>query len=122
MATGEDAYQHEGGNLNNDWAHWEAREPSPIESGEPLRRRGRFLQPLQSDFGLAARDGQNAHRIGSNGAGWSRRRDATTRVPSCINGEMIDAMRKRGFVVFLNLWHFTLPLWAADGGDGKARM
>ena len=21
-ATGEDAYQHEGGNLNNDWARW----------------------------------------------------------------------------------------------------
>ena len=33
-ATGEDAYQHEGGNLNNDWAEWEASVPSPIENGD----------------------------------------------------------------------------------------
>ncbi|HPI15454.1 MAG TPA: hypothetical protein PL135_12660, partial [Spirochaetota bacterium] len=33
-ATGEDACQHEGWSLNNDWARWEAQEPPPIESGE----------------------------------------------------------------------------------------
>ncbi|HPI14707.1 MAG TPA: hypothetical protein PL135_08835 [Spirochaetota bacterium] len=30
--------------------------------------------------------------------------------------KMIDAMRRRGFTVFLSLWHFTLPLCAADEG------
>ena len=113
-ATGEDAYQHEGGNLNNDWARWEAREPSPIESGERCGIAVDFYNRYESDFDLAARDGQNAHRIGIE---WSRVEPEKGRYDEEAferYGAMIDAMRKRGFVVFLNLWHFTLPLWAAD--------
>ena len=40
-----------------------------------------FYNRYESDFYLAARDGQNAYRFGIE---WSRRRDATTRAPSCI--------------------------------------
>jgi beta-glucosidase len=119
-ATGEDAYQHEGGNLNNDWARWEAREPSPIESGERCGIAVDFYNRYESDFDLAARDGQNAHRIGIE---WSRVEPEKGRYDEEAferYGAMIDAMRKRGFVVFLNLWHFTLPLWAADEGGWES--
>ncbi|HNU91933.1 MAG TPA: family 1 glycosylhydrolase [Spirochaetota bacterium] len=80
-ATGEDACQHEGWSLNNDWARWEAQEPPPIESGERCGIAADFYNRYESDFYLAARDGQNAYRFGIE---WSRRRDATTRAPSCI--------------------------------------
>ncbi|HSV96945.1 MAG TPA: glycoside hydrolase family 1 protein [Spirochaetota bacterium] len=119
-ATGEDAYQHEGGNLANDWARWEAQEPSPIENGDRCGIAADFYNRYESDFDLAARDGQNAHRIGIE---WSRLEPEKGRYDEEAfrrYDAMIDAMRRRGFTVFLNLWHFTLPLWAADEGGWES--
>ncbi|MCU0845402.1 MAG: family 1 glycosylhydrolase [Spirochaetes bacterium] len=119
-ATGEDAYQHEGGNLNNDWARWEAQDPSPIENGDRCGNAVDFYNRYESDFDLAARDGQNAHRVGIE---WSRVEPEKGRYDEDAfrrYGAIIDAMRRRGFVVFLNLWHFTLPLWAADEGGWES--
>ena len=115
-STGEDAYQHEGGNLNNDWARWESQKPSPIENGDVCGRCVDFYNRYEGDFDLAKRDGQNAHRIGIE---WSRAEphmgvydeDAWEHYE-----DMLVSLKNRGFTVFFNVWHFTLPLWAADLG------
>lgn len=119
-ATGEDAYQHEGGNLNNDWARWESMNPSPIENGDTCGRSVDFFNRYESDFELARRDGQNAHRIGIE---WSRveplqgmyDKEAWKHYES-----MLSSLRQKGFTVFLNIWHFTLPLWAVDLGGWES--
>ena len=115
-ATGEDAYQHEGGNLNNDWARWEAQKPSPIENGDVCGRSVDFYNRYESDFELAKRDGQNAHRIGIE---WSRVESTlgTYNEEAWRHYEaMLVSLKDKGFTVFFNIWHFTLPLWAVDMG------
>lgn len=115
-ATGEDAYQHEGGNFNNDWARWEQQKPSPIESGEICGPAADFYNRYTEDFDLAVRDGQNAHRIGIE---WSR----VEPQPGIYDEaawqhyeHMLAALKEKGLTVFFNIWHFTLPLWAVDTG------
>jgi len=115
-ATGEDAYQHEGGNFNNDWARWEATSPSPIDNGDRCGRSVDFYNRHEEDFLLSKRDGHNAHRIGVE---WSRLEPAEgvyDEQAFAHYGKMLASMKEKGFAVFLNLWHFTLPLWAADLG------
>lgn len=115
-ATGEDAYQHEGGNLNNDWARWELLNPSPIENGDVCGRSVDFYNRYEGDFELAQRDGQNAHRIGIE---WSRLepQQGIYDLNAWQHYEvMLGSLKRKGFTVFLNIWHFTLPLWAAEMG------
>lgn len=114
--SGEDAYQHEGGNLNNDWARWEAGKPSPIENGDICGRSVDFFNRYEDDFELAKRDGQNMHRIGIE---WSRVEPqmGVYDVAAWDHYEaMLVSLKNRGFMVFFNIWHFTLPLWAVDMG------
>jgi len=118
--TGEDAYQHEGGNLNNDWARWELQKPSPIENGYVCGRSVDFYNRYESDFDLAKRDGQNAHRIGIE---WSRVEPqmGVYDVEAWKHYEaMLISLKDKGFTVFFNLWHFTLPLWAVDMGGWES--
>ncbi|MBN1531446.1 MAG: glycoside hydrolase family 1 protein [Spirochaetes bacterium] len=115
-ATGEDAYQHEGGNLNNDWARWESQEPSPIKNGDRCGRAADFYNRYREDFDRSLGDRLMGHRIGVE---WSRLEPSRGRYDEKAwrhYEAMLRAMRKRNFTVFLNLWHFTLPLWAADSG------
>ncbi len=115
-ASGEDAYQHEGGNSNADWYKWELSEPRPFKDGSVSGICADFWNRWEEDFTQAADDGHNSHRIGIE---WSRvepeegvwDEEAWTRY-----SKMIDSMRSKGFVVFVNLWHFTLPAWAAARG------
>ncbi len=119
-STGEDAYQHEGGNLNNDWARWEAQSPSPIDNGDRCGRAVDFYNRYMHDFELAARDHQNAHRIGIE---WSRvepRMGEYDEKAWRRYEEMLRSMKKRGFVSFFNIWHFTLPLWAVELGGWES--
>ncbi len=115
-ATGEDAYQHEGGNLNNDWARWEQQSPSPIENGDQCGQCIDFYNRYEEDFKLAQADHQNAHRIGLE---WSRIESEEGHYDENVLNhyeEMLRSLKDKNFTVFLNLWHFTLPLWAADKG------
>lgn len=121
-STGEDAYQHEGGNLNNNWARWEREDPSPIENGDVCNQAADFYNRYKEDMDLARGDFQNAHRIGIE---WSRVEPA----PGSYNeeawnhyGDMLRYMREKGFSTLLNLWHFTLPLWAADAGGWDSEL
>ncbi len=115
-ATGEDAYQHEGGNHNNDWARWEAQTPSPIQDGRTCGTSIDFYHRYEGDFRRAEGDFQNAHRIGVE---WSRLEPEKGSYDENAfehYEDMLSSMKSLGFTVFLNLWHFTLPLWAADRG------
>ncbi len=119
-ATGEDAYQHEGGNLNNDWARWESQIPSPVEGGYTCGRSVDFYNRYEDDFSLAKLDGQNAHRIGIE---WSRVEPSEGSYDEEAFRHykvMLASMKRRGFTVFFNIWHFTLPLWAADIGGWES--
>ncbi len=115
-ATGEDAYQHEGGNLGNDWAEWEARSPSPIANSDRCGIAADFYNRFEEDFNRALSDGQNAHRIGIE---WSRAEpgEGHYSVEAWDRYElMLRSLKEKGFTVFFNLWHFTLPLWASKKG------
>ncbi len=115
-STGEDPYQHEGGNTNTDWHRWEQQIPSPIANGDTCGACIDFYNRYEEDFSLAKADGQNAHRIGIE---WSR----VEPEPGIYDeeawehyGQMLQSLQDKGFTIFLNLWHFTLPVWASDMG------
>ncbi len=115
-STGEDPYQHEGNNYNNDWYLWEQQLPSPIKNGDRCGRCIDFYNRYEEDFRNAARDGQNAHRIGIE---WSRLEPEPGRWDENAFSryrDMLRSMREKGLTVFLNLWHFTLPVWASERG------
>lgn len=114
--TGEDAYQHEGGNDRADWYAWERTEPRPFADGSVAGRCVDFWNRYEEDFARAAADGQNFHRIGIE---WSR----VEPEPGVYDEAAFDhyrnmllSLRAKGMKVAVNLWHFTLPGWAARAG------
>lgn len=115
--TGEDAYQHEGQSTNNDWHRWVHSEPSPIARGARHGRGTNFWELWREDFQAAADDHHNAHRFGVE---WSRLEPQEGVYDEAMWARYAEMVRvakeEHGFTVFLNLWHFSLPLWAADQG------
>ena len=95
---------------------WESQKPSPIENGYVSGRSVDFYNRYEADFELAKRDGQNAHRIGIE---WSRVEPQMGVYDEEVwkhYEAMLVSLKRKGFTVFFNLWHFTLPLWAVDMG------
>lgn len=114
--TGEDAYQHEGGNRNNDWARMEESPDTPVPGGERNEMAADFFRRYEEDFDVVQRDGHQAHRIGVE---WSRiepERGRYDEAALATYQAMLESLRRRGLQTFFNIWHFTLPLWAADDG------
>lgn len=116
--SGEDPYQHEGSNEHCDWHRWQHEaEESPIDSGERLGVGTDFWRRWREDLQRAKDDHHNCHRVGIE---WSRiepRKGEWDEEAIAEYGEMLRTMKEEhGFTTFLNLWHFTLPCWAADEG------
>jgi beta-glucosidase len=114
--SGEDPYQHEGHNENTDWHRWQHEGPSPIDNSERLTSGTDFWNKWPEDLQRAKDDHHNAHRIGVE---WSRiepRKGEWDDEAIAKYRDMLRTMKEHGFVTMLNLWHFTLPLWAADEG------
>ncbi|OGQ17126.1 MAG: hypothetical protein A2138_23695 [Deltaproteobacteria bacterium RBG_16_71_12] len=115
--AGEDAYQHEGSSFNNDWSRWERSSPAPIDRGAVQERGTDFWNRWGEDLALAAGDHHNAHRIGLE---WSRIEPSPGVYDEQALHRYRDMLRtmkeQHRFTTFVNLWHFTLPLWAADDG------
>lgn len=112
--SGEDAYQHEGGNDRADWWAWERSEPRPFRDGSTSGRCADFWNRWEEDLGRAAADGHNSHRIGLE---WSRLEPEPGRWDEEAwerYRAMLLKMRELGLTSFVNLWHFTLPAWASD--------
>jgi len=118
--TGEDAYQHEGGNDNADWYAWERSEPRPFRDGSTAGRCVDFWNRWEEDLARAANDGQNFHRIGIE---WSRVEPEPGRYDEEAFERyraMLEFQKARGMTTAVNLWHFTLPAWAAKAGGWEA--
>lgn len=114
--SGEDAYQHEGGNIHSDWYEWEKSEPRPFKDGSVSGDCSDFYRRYEFDFGLAQKDGHNSHRIGIE---WGRVEPEEGQYDEEVFNhylKMLSSLKEKGFTVFLNLWHFTLPAWAAAKG------
>lgn len=138
------AHQVEGGN-HNDWADWE-----PINAGQAVQKanspdyvqgKRRGLPPeafeassyisgqsvdhfnrYDEDLALAQQIGLTAYRFSVE---WSR----VEPEPGVYNNaaiqhyrEMAVACRKYGLEPFVTLWHFSLPVWAANENGWMSEM
>ena len=95
--TGEDAYQHEGGNYNNDWYRWECLDPSPVPGGDRLGTGPDFYNRYEEDFDRASSSGQRIHRIGVE---WSRIEPEDGKADLGViehYRNMLAALKDRGF-------------------------
>lgn len=137
------SHQVEGGNYNQ-WTVWElehaqqlartarkrigtvpvweeiknqAEDPNNYVSGKGVDHYGRFKE----DFDIASRLNLNALRFCIE---WSRiepRPGEWNEEALQHYREYIAELKKRGMEPFLNLWHWTLPVWFADMGGFEKR-
>ena len=109
------SYQVEGGNRNNDWRQWEQLS-GKIADGSHCGLASNHYNLYQRDFDIAKEIGHNAHRFSLE---WSRIEPKQGE----WNEEAIDhyrrvlsALKQRGIIPIVTLFHFTLPIWAAKMG------
>lgn len=104
------AYQSEGGGVPNDWerAVREGRFPSNPGNG--------FLERAEGDFARVAGLGFGHYRLSVE---WSRVEPERGRFDEAALDRyraICDAARAAGLVPWVNLFHFTQPVWLADRG------
>ena len=107
------AYQIEGGNEHADWWEWEQAGHVAEKSGRATDSWNRW--PL--DLDLAASLGLGVYRISVE---WSRVEPEPGRFDVSAIGryvEMVRSIRERGMQCMVVLWHFTNPVWLAQGGE-----
>lgn len=113
------AHQVEGNN-HNDWSEWEklGLVKNKEQSGLATNHYHRFRE----DFALAKQLGHNAHRLSIE---WSRIEPK----PGVFDHEAIEhyrqvlqELRRLGLESVVTLWHFTLPIWAAQNGGWTNRQ
>lgn len=105
------AHQVEGDNINSDWWYWEKQGKLP-ESGLAADHYHKF----DNDFGLAQQIGLNAFRISIE---WARiepseNRFETREVEHYL--KVLQSLKEHNLTRMVTLWHFTLPMWAAEKG------
>jgi beta-glucosidase len=105
------SYQVEGGIENTDWAEAARSGKVPV-CGVACDHYNRF----EEDFNLAKELGHTAHRLSVE---WARIEPEEGK----YNHEAIEhyrhvlsALKERGLIPFITLWHFTLPLWFTEKG------
>jgi beta-glucosidase len=137
------SHQVEGGNVNQ-WSEWElanakvlaqtahqtlnwipkwdiikpqAEDPNNYVSGRGVEHYRRYKE----DFDIAKKLNLNAFRFGIE---WSRIEPEEGK----WNDEAVEhykeyilELRKRGIEPFLNIWHWTMPVWFTDKGGFKHR-
>ncbi len=108
------AYQMEGGN-NNDWTGWE-KAPGHIKDGSVCGLAANHYNLYQTDFELASRLNHNAHRLSLE---WSRiePKEGQWNLKEVAHyREVLSALKSRGIKTFVNLHHFTNPIWVSNQG------
>lgn len=106
------AYQIEGNNKNCDWYVWE-KERNYERCGIACD----FWNRFREDVGIISSLGINAHRVGIE---WSRVEPEKNKMDYGAlerYREILKAHKDRGIKVFLNLHHFTLPIWVYKSGS-----
>lgn len=105
------SYQVEGGIENTDWAQ-AAREGRVPECGRAADHYSRY----EEDFDIAKELGHNAHRFSIEWARIEPEEGKFDHEEIEHYRQVLQALHERGITPFITLWHFTLPLWFAEGG------
>ena len=108
--------------LSNQVPDWDsikkqAENPDNYVSGEGVDHYNRYTE----DFGLAKKLNLNALRFGVEWARIEPEEGQWNEEAIQHYHDYIDQLRKQGIEPFLNIWHWTMPLWFSDkGGFEKA--
>lgn len=110
------SFQVEGGIDNNDWtmAAYESRVPVCGEACDHYHR-------YEADFDLAKGLGHTAHRFSVE---WSRIEPVEGKFDMKEIEHyrtVLKALRTRGIMPIVTLWHFTLPVWFAERGGFETK-
>ena len=109
------AYQVEGANTNNDWWLWEQHE-GKIADGSRCGLSCNHYHLYQGDFDIAKELGHNAHRFSLE---WSRiepKRGQWNEEAIDHYRKVLSALKQRGIIPIVTLFHFTFPIWVAKMG------
>jgi beta-glucosidase len=110
------AHQVEGGNRWNDWWEWEQK-PGRVSGNERSDRTCDHYHRFEQDFDIAKENFMNAHRLSIE---WSRiepRENEFDERAISHYRRVLSALRERGQVSMVTLFHFSIPAWfAAKGG------
>ena len=109
------AHQVEGDNRLNDWWRFEHL-PGKIAHGDVSGEACRHYELFDEDFGLAAADGHNAHRLSIE---WSRIEPEAGRIDGrevVHYHQVFASLARHRLLPLVTLHHFTNPLWIADQG------
>ncbi len=105
------SYQVEGGIENTDWAE-AARQGEVHACGRACDHYNRY----EADFDLAKSLGHTAHRFSIE---WARIEPFEGKFDQQEiehYRQVLGALKARGIVPFVTLWHFTQPLWFSTSG------
>lgn len=112
------SHQIEGGNVHNDWWHWE--QAGRCEGGARSGRATDHWNRFKEDLKLAKDLGLNSYRFSIE---WSRLEPKEGQWdPSALDRyvELVQECEKLGLLPMLTLHHFTSPNWFAEQGGFTA--
>jgi beta-glucosidase len=113
------SYQVEGGN-HNDWTLWE-KGKGRVKDKSVCGEAARHYSLYEEDFKLAKKLNQNAHRLSLE---WSRiesERGKWNMKEVEHYRAVLQSLRKNGIKTFVNLHHFTNPIWVGEQGAWARR-
>ena len=110
------SYQVEGGIENTDWAE-AAREGKVPVCGRACDHYNRF----EADFDLAKELGHNAHRFSIEWARIEPEEGKFDEKEIEHYRQVLLALKERGLVPMMTLWHFSLPLWFSRKGGFESK-
>ena len=105
------SYQVEGGIENCDWAEASRKGRVPI-----CARACNHYNLYESDFDIVQNLGHNCHKISIEWARIEPEEGVFDLNEAAHYKNVIASLRMRGLEPFVNLWHFTLPLWFSRSG------
>jgi beta-glucosidase len=111
------AHQVEGNNTNNDWWRWEQQPGRIVDSSRSGAANEWWSGRAEDDLRLAAELGINAQRLSLE---WSRLEPAPGQYDEAAFAryrQILQHMGELGMARSVTLYHFTLPLWAAEMGS-----
>jgi beta-glucosidase len=110
------SYQVEGGNLDCDWADWEAVSGRIAGGARAGRACDWWAGRAEEDLALSRELGHSAHRLSLE---WSRLEPEEGQFDAAAfrrYARLLEQARALGLQTMVTLHHFTLPRWVAHAG------